>query len=76
MRTKMQPLTLADSLKCTAQHSTKISRYILICAPETECAVCVYIQIYLNRYLYIFAKQAQPSNKIGRDSSDLTFRGQ
>lgn len=49
MRIKMQPLTLADSLKRTAQHGTKISRYILICAPETERAVCVYIHIYLKR---------------------------
>lgn len=54
MRIKMQPLTLSDSLKCTAQRGTKISRPILICAPETECAVCAHIHIYLNRYMYIY----------------------
>lgn len=82
MRTKVQPLTFSDSLKCTAQHSTKIPRnmHILICAPESECAVCVciYTFIYLDRYryMYIYVNQVQPRNKIGRDSSDLRFRGQ
>lgn len=80
MRAKMQPHTLSDSLNCTAQHGTKISRnrHIVICAPGTEWAVCVYTQINLNRYrcMCVYVKQVQPRNKIGQDSSALTFRGQ